>query len=561
MIQMSIFNFSKNSQKQNETADSTLNPKDIYTPDNTIVEPVEVEVINLTEKQAVKMGWSYCKKTKNIRITNYHGTEENIIIPSQISDMTVNEIGAKTFFRAQVKSVEIPSSVKKIGEYAFSHSDVERVIFAEGVKNIRDCTFSSCNHLKEIHVPKSLQSIGSYAFAYCPSLEYITLPGGLLFLGHHTFYKSGLKGFAISHPYALKDGSAFADTPLHRNYKVILRSSYGNFYHVLLIGKNANIKFPKGKIFEFMKYSVCDSCTLDFSECGSIRSFHNVYEECINADTGKPYKLFSAKAVVGFNTNNLYFPSYVDVRYPDGTRYNGIVNYIEKEGNYDRVKIKIGGNWIPSYHLRTGAKKIHIHHHLKAFGTCGIMIDKYGINEKNVKSVELCGFYCRDEIFSPFCKNLQEVTWGETHGEPRKYYTVEIKKYIPSAEVLGGYKGEIIHKELLTAFKPLYGEKLNSIYYLNPIKCFFDSTVIDKVFLSDNIHGYDCLNRKQTYSISQRHKILIAIDVLRSTQRKYDSDTQMYKDYLRTHKRYAKIVCEKIAESNPEYLEFLKTIE
>ena len=45
----------KNSQKQNETADSTLTPKDIYTPDNTIVEPVEVEVINLTEKQAVKI--------------------------------------------------------------------------------------------------------------------------------------------------------------------------------------------------------------------------------------------------------------------------------------------------------------------------------------------------------------------------------------------------------------------------------------------------------------------------------------------------------------------------
>lgn len=521
--------------------------EEIYIPDKKKVQPVDVPIIELSEKQTVEAGWSYRKKSKSIRITNYHGTEKNLIIPSKIGGIPVNEIGARAFMRSKIESIEIPSSVKKIRHKAFAESEVMRIVIGEGVRDIEYNAFFRCEYLYEINLPTTLKSIGNHAFELCRSLDYIMLPGSLDELGSEVFSASGLCGFSAESRYALKDGSIFANTPMHNNYKMIATlSNSPEYIYILLVGVSANIKFKKNSRIALGKNSICAGCCLDFSECKKI-SFDNCYGG--KRDThGIYYSFYLCRAIVPFGTNDLYFPEYVTVQYPDGSRYKGITEFLEQEGNYDYIKVKINGNTIPSWYMKTGAKKISI-------DNLHCIVDKYAFKERNMKSLEFKGqIVFNEEIFSPYCDALHEVKWRGYAG-----IDTDIEKFIPPLELVG----RPIHQKLLTAFTMVHKDKPRVFGAMRHgyENYFFDSTVIDDIFSKDYFEYTDWANRKHIIKLNQRKKILIAIDVLRSTQRSCDSDTKMYSDYLRTHKRYAAIVCERIKADYPEYGEYFYKLD
>lgn len=62
-------------------------------------------------------------------------------------------------------SVEIPSTVKEIDEFAFKQCEnVCEIVINEGTENIEEYAFSSCSNLKKIILPKSIKKIGFNAF-------------------------------------------------------------------------------------------------------------------------------------------------------------------------------------------------------------------------------------------------------------------------------------------------------------------------------------------------------------------------------------------------------------
>ena len=79
----------------------------------------------------------------------------------------------KVFDAEQRANVELPSSVKVIGDYAFYNAEnLNSLILPSGVAGIGEKAFSGCLRLENLVIPSSIEWIGSNAFANCNSLNY-----------------------------------------------------------------------------------------------------------------------------------------------------------------------------------------------------------------------------------------------------------------------------------------------------------------------------------------------------------------------------------------------------
>lgn len=91
----------------------------------------------------------------------------------------LSEIGPNSFAYSSIKSIDIPSKVDKIGEYAFREcSSMKSVAFNEGLTEIGEFAFSNCISITEINIPSSVISIKKGAFAGCDSLTELRVNDG-----------------------------------------------------------------------------------------------------------------------------------------------------------------------------------------------------------------------------------------------------------------------------------------------------------------------------------------------------------------------------------------------
>lgn len=91
--------------------------------------------------------------------------EEELYIPEFINGYPVGKIQAQSFVECpKLRKVVFPKTVKLIGEYAFaSCKKLREVIFTEGIETIEDWAFISCN-IETVELPKSLKMVGENAF-------------------------------------------------------------------------------------------------------------------------------------------------------------------------------------------------------------------------------------------------------------------------------------------------------------------------------------------------------------------------------------------------------------
>lgn len=517
-------------------------PDEIYVPDRRIAEKAEVPYIELTEKEAVEQGWSFQKKSKSVRITNYHGKARDVVVPSRIGGKRVNEIGREAFRGGRytnIDSLQIPGSVVKIGESAFAYSSVCEVIFGSrenGLRVIPKDAFSQCKMLKRIILPLTLYEIGEGAFAYCKSLEYITLPADLFRVGKKAFYESGLKGFSMWYPERLNDGSAFLHTPLQKNYKIIAAQNTENTLVVLLVGSGKKIKFPKKRVV-FKSESIRSYRDLDLSECVSF-----------DVSTIEQQLFFDLNIVVRHGQDGYYFGNGAKVSYTDGTPYPGLLTPIEQSSDHLTVKFtgaKHYSQFIPTDYVNFGVRSLKI-----VTDNMFLTIRRNAFADRKLERLEIDYYFGTEgNIFSTYnCVSLREFHWKG------KYNRGQYVQYIPPEELISKY----LHSELLKAFCSV--ETPNT-----GIRSFFDSSVFEEVFKQKYFEVTDHRPERPLKAIEaqihERNLIPIAIDVLRSTPYQFPNGTKMYSDYLRKHLTYAKKFCEKIRPKYPEYAEFLENFK
>lgn len=145
-------------------------------------------------------GFKYYEEDGYIVIDNYVGKDEFVNIPAEIEGKkvkklgegsigntplginkviipnTVEEIGQSAFAQlTELKEIEIPESVKKIGEYAFMLTGLKSISIPDGVEVIGNQAFNVCFELEKVNLGKNVKIIGEEAFNQCSNLKKINL--------------------------------------------------------------------------------------------------------------------------------------------------------------------------------------------------------------------------------------------------------------------------------------------------------------------------------------------------------------------------------------------------
>ncbi len=112
--------------------------------------------------------FSYSFEDGTAIITGYHGSDLDIVIPSEINERPVRVIGEKAFKDYDMESVYLPDSVTLIQSQAFySCSNLKSVNIPDSVTEMHDYVFGWCESLSELKLPNSVTEIGDSLLHYC----------------------------------------------------------------------------------------------------------------------------------------------------------------------------------------------------------------------------------------------------------------------------------------------------------------------------------------------------------------------------------------------------------
>ena len=86
-------------------------------------------------------------------------------------------------------SVDLPSSITKMGEFVFNNCEnLSSVKLPSEITAISNGAFGWCISLKNIELPAGITSIDEYAFSQCSNLQNINLPSGITTIGSGAFW-------------------------------------------------------------------------------------------------------------------------------------------------------------------------------------------------------------------------------------------------------------------------------------------------------------------------------------------------------------------------------------
>ena len=110
---------------------------------------------------------------------------------------TIDTIRSRAFlWCVHLTSIDIPNSVKYIGDAAFAGSSLTSVVIPSSVNSFGNSVFSS-TCLTSVEIPESMEKIPFGMFSMCPSLTFVTLHDHVTTICDGAFYDSGLASFEI----------------------------------------------------------------------------------------------------------------------------------------------------------------------------------------------------------------------------------------------------------------------------------------------------------------------------------------------------------------------------
>ena len=144
---------------------------------SVIIAVMVVFTLSASAKTVTSGDFVFETASSNAVLKEYKGTAAAVQIPSEVDSCKVTEIAAEAFWQNKtVTSVEIPSTVKKIGYAAFNEcTALSEIVLPSSLKTIGEAAFWFCTDLKKIVISESVTSIGNDAFKGCDALTaYVT---------------------------------------------------------------------------------------------------------------------------------------------------------------------------------------------------------------------------------------------------------------------------------------------------------------------------------------------------------------------------------------------------
>jgi hypothetical protein len=203
----------------------------------SIVIPNTVESIDC-------FAFSNCKNLKSVDIPNsvteigrnafwYCENLESVKLGNNLKEM------AREVFDGcyALREIKLPYGLEKIDSKPFRFTALEHVEIPETVKIIGDEAFYLCTNLKSIIIPEGVEVIGVRAFSECQGLESISMPDTIKSLGNGIFNRClNLKTIRTNNPELFNDdvlGNTYYPIkflPLENKQKSKDSSSRGDAY-------------------------------------------------------------------------------------------------------------------------------------------------------------------------------------------------------------------------------------------------------------------------------------------------------------------------------------------
>lgn len=115
---------------------------------------------------------------------NYQSEIENIIIESGVTS-----IGDRSFWGfSSIKNVIIAESVTSIGYESFGRCSFDSINIPNSIKVIGESAFKNCDNLTYINIPDSIKILSNYSFESCYSLTSVKTGKNVEIIGNHAFY-------------------------------------------------------------------------------------------------------------------------------------------------------------------------------------------------------------------------------------------------------------------------------------------------------------------------------------------------------------------------------------
>ncbi|MBQ1723528.1 MAG: leucine-rich repeat domain-containing protein, partial [Muribaculaceae bacterium] len=126
-----------------------------------------------------------------------------LVIPAQVQiggkQLNVVSIGQKAFYGNSVKRVEMPNTVKSIGNQAFCFCEnLRQITFSNSLKQIGKNAFYYCHDILELELPATLTSVGEGAFYYCHKVDSLFIPRNLVNIGVAAFARCGSQSIVVA---------------------------------------------------------------------------------------------------------------------------------------------------------------------------------------------------------------------------------------------------------------------------------------------------------------------------------------------------------------------------
>lgn len=114
-------------------------------------------------------------------------TSEKVVFTSVQLPSTVTSIGEYAFAYNHFTNINIPDSVHKIGNNALAGNDFATIELSENVNTIDSQAFRDCKKLQKIKIPDTVKELGGGLFSGCIKLTNVELPQGIDTIGAAMF--------------------------------------------------------------------------------------------------------------------------------------------------------------------------------------------------------------------------------------------------------------------------------------------------------------------------------------------------------------------------------------
>ena len=125
-------------------------------------------------------------------ITDYNGTDEDVVIPSEIDGYPVSAIGKQAFSYEDMKSLTIPEEVSTISSRAFEYCSItDSLVFPAGIY-IGPDSFSYTTLPETVTIPEGAV-VDKEAFGYCTGLKTLIIESYVYVMSRAFSYCRNLK--------------------------------------------------------------------------------------------------------------------------------------------------------------------------------------------------------------------------------------------------------------------------------------------------------------------------------------------------------------------------------